>query len=185
MFFLSAAVVGEEEVEEVLVAVGDNGKVAMATGKEAVLGAAIYGVAGLENESHVLDGFAVVIRDGGSDAGGGEVIAFAKSAGFVVIPEKERAVLIAPDGFEPDGFVLGGVEIDAFGVGEFELIGTLAAGGDAGGMEDVEFAIGPHGGGVAVDDFGQRDVGGGLDVGVLGVGGDYEERDQEYTKSIH
>lgn len=36
-------------------------------------------------------------------------------------------------------------------------------------MEDVEFAIGPHRGGIAVDNFGEDNFGGGLHGSVLAV----------------
>ena len=170
----SAAVVSKKEIEEVAITVGDDGKIAVTAGEEAVFGVAIDRVTGFEYEPKILDRFSVVVGDGGADAGGSEIVAFADATRFIVIPEKERSVFIAPDGLKPDRFMFGRVEINAFSVGEAELIPALATSGDAGGVEDVEFTVGPHGGGVTVDDFGKFDFGGGLNDGVLTVTGKRE-----------
>ena len=174
LFFEGAGVVGEEEVEEAALAVEDDGEIAVAAGEEAVFGVAIDGVAGIENDAEVADGFSIVVGDGGTDARAGKFVGCADAAGFVVVPEEERAIRVPVDGFKPYGLVVFGVEVDVDGVGEGELIGAVAAGGDAGGMEDIELAIEPGGCGITVDDFRENATFGGLDVGVLGEGGEGE-----------
>ncbi len=119
-----AGVVGKEEIEEFSVFVEDDADVAVAAGEETVFSIAVDGVAGLKNDAEVLDSGTVVAGNGSSDFGGGEVGTAAALFWLVVVEEQEGAVIVAPDGFKPDGAVLFGIEIYFAGICEAELIGA-------------------------------------------------------------
>ena len=63
---------------------------------------------------------------------------------------EERAVLVAPDGFKPDGAMFGGIENDLAGIAQMEVVGAAADVWDACGVEEVHDSAGPEGGAVAV-----------------------------------
>jgi len=147
----------------------------VAAGEEAVLGRTIERVAGLEDQAEVLDGFAVVVRNGRADAGSRKIVATANAAGFVVIPHEKRSIFVSPNRLKPYRLVFRRVEIYAFRICKLELVRALAARGHASRVKDVKFAVGPHGGGVAVDDLGKNDSLGGLDIRILAVAAEREE----------
>lgn len=150
-----SAVIGEEEVEELAIAIEDDGEVAVAAGEEAVGGVAIERIAGSEDEAQIGDGSSAIEGDGGADDGGGEAVAGAKALGFVVIPEQEGAIVVAPDGFEPGREGKGRREGDGEAGIERELAGARVDDGESVGMEKVKEGTGPEGRAVGIDGGGK------------------------------
>lgn len=81
----------------------------------------------------------------------------------MVIPAVEQA-FVFPDGLDPHGEVIVAVNDDGL---RNEFVGAGDEGGDhrfAGGVEELEVSVAPDGGRVGVDDEGEMDGLGGLEI---------------------
>ncbi len=171
------AVVAEEEVEVLPVAVQDHGKISVTAREEAVCRGAIHWVARIENDAQVMERTPVIVGNGRADSGSRERAA-ADAGRLVMIPAVERAVAVEPGGFDPDRQVFRGVHPDRTRRTELELIAAPADLGGTRRHEEVQAAVAPVCRAVTVGKRGHRDLRRGAQS--CHLGGDWDRETQGY-----
>ena len=158
LFLHLPAVVGEKEIEVLLFPVKNYRSVSVPAGKEAILCAAVHRIPGFQNNPKILHRLAPIPRDGRPHFRSRQRISPADPARFVVVPKKQRAVLVLPCRFKPHRLMIGGIEFYRFRKAQRELAGPPADRRNSSGMEEVQSTAGPERSAISINHGRQIDT---------------------------